>query len=176
MGALLSYFLVSQAEAPGADDQDGRGQADERRQQKDHQEDQESGDVQNGLLTQLDGAVDDEGAHAGPHAGQGILDPGIFRKGPEEGGNDQHDEDGREQNPQGGEDGPPEAVDPVATEGRCVHGNDAGGTLGHGGEVEQLLIRKPLLLQDQLPLKKGEHGVATAEAAGTDAGKGEKKF
>ena len=83
MGALLSYFLVSQAEAPGADDQDGRGQADERRQQKDHQEDQESGDVQNGLLTQLDGAVDDEGAHAGPHAGQGILDPGIFRKGPE---------------------------------------------------------------------------------------------
>ena len=27
-----------------------------------------------------------------------------------------------------------------------------------------------------ISLKKGEHGVATAEAAGADAGKGEKKF
>ena len=67
-------------------------------------------------------------------------------------------------------------MDPVPAESGGVHGDDARGALGDGVEVQQLLLGQPALFGYQLPLKKREHGVAAAETAGADPGKGQKKI
>ena len=71
---------------------------------------------------------------------------------------------------------PGQAFGPVAAEGGGVDRDDAGGALSHSIQVQQFFIRKPALLLYQLPLEEGQHGIAAAEGAGADPGKGGEEF
>ena len=92
----------------------------------------------------------------------------------QEGGNDHNNHNGREHQAQGGKD---PAGDPrltAAHKGSGVHRDDARGALAHGVVVGQFALGGPALVLHQLPLEDGQHGVAAAEGAHADTGKGQK--
>ena len=89
---------------------------------------------------------------------------------------DEDDEDGRGQQTRRGRQSAGDSPGAVAAEGGGVHRDHAGGALGNGVEVQELLVGEPALLFHQLLLEEGEHGVAAAEAAGADPGEGQKEF
>ena len=63
----------------------------------------------------------------------------------------------------------------IADEGGGVDGDDARGALAHGEVVGELLLGGPALFLHHLTLEDGEHGVAPAEGADPDLGKGEEE-
>ena len=91
-------------------------------------------------------------------------------------GGDGHDNhQAGEHHSQGGH-GATQPPHPVIThKGGGVHGDDAGGTLAYSVVVRQFLLGGPAFVVHQLPLQDGEHGVAAAEGAHPDFGKGKEE-
>ena len=142
------------------------------RQHQHHREEDGGGPVHHGALAQLEHAGEDQGAHAGPHAVEGVDHHAQMGEILKEGRDEHDDDDAGKDQPQGGHHSAGVALPAVAHEGGGVDRDDAGCALADGEVVGELLLRGPPPLLHQLPLEDGQHGVAAAKGTHADFGKG----
>ena len=63
----------------------------------------------------------------------------------------------------------------IADKGGGIDCDYTGRALADGIIIHQLVLSSPAAVFNDLPLEQGQHGIATAKRAYTDAGKGEKQ-